>query len=264
VLITHFRYNAFLIRERGAALLIDPGQSLGLLNFRSLVPGRLWAAVTHVLVTHGDPDHYWQADRVARRAGAPLVMHRSMIRQDGHHGTRILAPRRPGLRFQPYRGETVALTAGEEATVGGITIAGLPTQHGRIRMRVLGITYARSPGESERVGYGSLGYRIRIGGRSVVTLGDSLLQREWAGLEPDLLMLPIGGLGNHSWTMDVDEAVEAVRIIAPAHVIPCHYDLPFLWYRHAAAADVSRFKARVEELGIACSPLDYGEELALD
>jgi len=41
-------------------------------------------------------------------------------------------------------------------------------------------------------------------------------------------MLPIGGLGNSRWTMDVEEALEAVRMIAPKSVIPCHYSIPFL------------------------------------
>jgi L-ascorbate metabolism protein UlaG (beta-lactamase superfamily) len=262
VLITHFLYNAFLIHEQDAKVLIDPGQSLGILNFRSLVPRERWSEVSCVLVTHGDPDHYWQADRVARAAGAPLVMHRSMIRKDGDV-TRILAPRQPGLRFQPYDGRTVALTAGESDTVGTVTVEGLPTRHGPIRMRVLGITYARSPGETERVGFGSLGFRIRIGGRSVVTLGDSVLQEGWEGLKPDVLILPIGGLGNDTWTMDVKEALEAVRIIAPGQVIPCHYDVPFLWYRHAAPADARHFKEEVEKLGISCTLLGYAEELQL-
>ena len=42
-------------------------------------------------------------------------------------------------------------------------------------------------------------------------------------------MLPIGGLGNNKWTMDVTDALEAVRNINPKMVIPCHYNVPLLW-----------------------------------
>ena len=63
--ISHFLYSCFLIEQNGTKLAIDPGQNLWLFDLRSLVPGAEWASISHVLVTHGDPEHYWQADRVA-------------------------------------------------------------------------------------------------------------------------------------------------------------------------------------------------------
>lgn len=48
-------------------------------------------------------------------------------------------------------------------------------------------------------------------------------------VKPDVLMLHIGGLGNNVWTMDVTDALDGVRSIAPKQVIPCHYNVPFLW-----------------------------------
>jgi len=48
-------------------------------------------------------------------------------------------------------------------------------------------------------------------------------------LKPDILMLPIGGLGNNIWTMDT--------------------------------ADGEMFKREVEKMGIKCSIMKYGDEI---
>jgi L-ascorbate metabolism protein UlaG (beta-lactamase superfamily) len=71
-------------------------------------------------------------------------------------------------------------------------------------------------------------------------------------LKPDVLMLPIGGLGNKTWTMDVTEALEAVKMIKPKLVIPCHYNVPFFWVKKMAKADDLAFKRGVEEIGVEC------------
>lgn len=82
----------------------------------------------------------------------------------------------------------------------------------------------------------------------IINLGDSLLQKEWAGLSPDILMIPIGGLGGNVWTMDITEALEAVKLISPKKVIPCHYNASFLWIMNAAPADEQLFKRLKREI----------------
>ena len=72
-------------------------------------------------------------------------------------------------------------------------------------------------------------------------------------------MLPIGGLGNNTWTMDVTDAIEAVRCISPKLVIPCHYNVPFLWKKRFALADDQQFKREVEKIGTACHIMSYGD-----
>lgn len=54
---------------------------------------------------------------------------------------------------------------------------------------------------------GSIGFKINIDGKVIVNLSDSLFQKEWEGLKPDLLMIPIGG----GMTMNQDESLEAVN-----------------------------------------------------
>jgi L-ascorbate metabolism protein UlaG (beta-lactamase superfamily) len=92
--------------------------------------------------------------------------------------------------------------------------------------------------EKDNVGFalGAIGFRLTLNGHTVVNLGDTLLHEEWAGLEPDVLMVPIGGRVAHN-TMNEVQALEAVRMIAPKLVIPCHYDGAFLWRQNANPDD---------------------------
>ena len=98
---------------------------------------------------------------------------------------------------------------------------------------------------------------------SILNLGDSVLLPEWKDVSADVLMLPIGGLGHHTWTMDVDEALEAVKLVSPRQVIPCHYNVPLFWKRRFAVADDQRFKREAERLGVECTILKCGETLTV-
>ena len=126
---------------------------------------------------------------------------------------------------------------------------------------ILWFKLKRQPGPGERTGLGSMGFKITIDERTIVNLGDSLLQKEWKGLKPDVLMLPIGGLGKNTWTMDVPDALEPVKLISPKKVIPCHYNASLLWIKNIAPADDQLFKQEVEKLGIECSIMQYGDEI---
>ena len=57
--ITFYGYNTFIIEVDGKKIAIDPG---GLcfyyFRFTTLIPKSEWYDITHILVTHGDPDHY--------------------------------------------------------------------------------------------------------------------------------------------------------------------------------------------------------------
>jgi len=61
--------------------------------------------------------------------------------------------------------------------------------------------------------------------------------------------------------MDMQEAIEAVKIISPGKVIPCHYNVPFFWKRRAAPADDQLFKQEMDNLGIECFIMQRGDEL---
>lgn len=256
--ITHYSYNAFLIEQGAAKVAVDPGQNLWIWRLKSLIPEAEWPGVTHVVITHGDPDHHWQSDRLAKSSGAHVICGRGMTRQvDGQ--TMVVAPRGRALTSWVPFGKLHSLDVGESITLDGVQIEATRTVHGPIEVPVLGFTYHAQPGPGERVGIGAMGFKITIGATSVLTLGDSVLVPDWAAVTADVLLVPIGGLGADTWTMDVDEALQAVQMIGPRLVIPCHYNAPFLWKRRFAVADDQRFKREVERLGIACEILRYGE-----
>ena len=98
----------------------------------------------------------------------------------------------------------------------------------------------------------------------VVSLGDTLLhKKEWETINtPDVLMIPIGGASVHN-TMNVKEALQAVSIIKPKHVIPCHYNCPGLFKKAANPVDDKYFQSEVIKLGFKCSILSMGESLQL-
>ena len=260
--ITHYLYNAFLLEADGAKVAIDPGQNLWIFKLESLIPESEWQSVTHLVITHGDPDHHWQSDRVAKASGAHVICGRGLTRVVD--GSRLVVdPRGRALTSWVPFDNLQALEVGDSITLDDLSIEAVKAEHGPIAIPILGFTFKAQPGPNERVGLGAMGFRITIGEKSVLNLGDSVLLPEWNGLSADVLMLPIGGLGQNTWTMDVDEALEAVKLISPRHVIPCHYSVPLFWKRKFAVADDQRFKREAEQLGAECTILHYGESLSI-
>lgn len=234
----------------------------GKFGLESLIPEPEWSTVTHIVITHGDPDHHWQSDRVAKASGAHVVCGRGLTRVVD--GSRLVVdPRGRALTSWVPFDNLHTLDVGESTVLDGVSIEAVRSKHGPIAIPLLGFTFRARPGPDERVGLGSMAFKITMGDKSVLNLGDSVLLSEWRDLTADVLMLPIGGLGHNTWTMDVDEALEAVRLISPMHVIPCHYNVPFLWKRKFAVADDRRFKREIERLGVECAILHRGESLTI-
>jgi L-ascorbate metabolism protein UlaG (beta-lactamase superfamily) len=214
------------------------------------------------LVTHGDPDHYWQSDRLSEASNAPVICGKELSKIE--NGTLLLVdPRGKELTsWIPFK-DAYPLDIGESIELGDVSIEAIKSVHGPISVPILWFKIKKQPGPGERVGIGSTGFKITLNAQTIVNLGDSILQKEWSGLEPDVLMLPIGGLGNNTWTMDVEDALEAVKSIAPKRVIPCHYNVPFLWIRNIAPADDQFFKREVEKMGIECFIMQQGDEIEI-
>jgi L-ascorbate metabolism protein UlaG (beta-lactamase superfamily) len=258
--IKHYLYNAFLIEDGSTKLVIDPGYYLKLFKMNSLIPKSEWEDITHILVTHGDPDHYVDADRIALKSSAPVVCGKGLTKMiDGK--LMVVNPRKNGLKSWIPLENVHPIDVGDRITLQDVTIEGVKTQHGSINIPILGFKIRKTPGPKERTGLGAIGFKININGNTILNLGDSLLKEEWKGIKPDVLMIPIGGLGNNTWTMDIPDAVEAVKLIAPKMVIPCHYNVPFLLKKNAAPADDLFFKKEVEKMDIECKIIGNGDEI---
>jgi len=65
-----------------------------------------------------------------------------------------------------------------------------------------------------------VGYLLTVNGKTIYHAGDTDFIPEMRGLgDVDVALLPIGG----TFTMDIEEAIEAVVAIKPKIVIPMHY-----------------------------------------
>ncbi len=258
--IKHYLYNTFIIKNDRVKIAIDPGQNLYLFKLGSLIPKSEWSTITHVLVTHGDPDHYWQADRVAEAAKAPIICGKNLVKKVGSE-TLLVGPRSRGVTYDTPLEKVYPIDVDEVVNLKEFQVKGLKAVHGPIKLRLFGLIKLEiKPGSDERIGLGAIGFEIKIDNKVIVNLGDSLLQSEWEGLNPDLLMIPIGGRKVHN-TMDEKEALEAVKRMSPKMVIPCHYDCGALLSRKMNQADAEMFKREIEMMGIGCTIMKYGDEI---
>jgi L-ascorbate metabolism protein UlaG (beta-lactamase superfamily) len=64
-------------------------------------------------------------------------------------------------------------------------------------------------------------------------------------------------------TMDEDEALQAVDIMKPKLVIPCHYNCPAFFSRKYNPADAKMFQREVEKMGSRCRILDQGDSIVI-
>ena len=258
--IKHYLYNTFIIENGKTKIAIDPGQNLWMFKLGSLIPKSEWESITHILITHGDPDHHWQSDRVAEVSQAHLVCGKGLTKNENGK-TLVINPRGKELTsWIPFE-NLHPLEVGESVNLVEVKIEAVKSVHGPIVIPLFGFKKKKYPGPGERTGLGSMGFKININNKTIINLGDSLLQQDWEGLKPDVLMLPIGGAGKNIWTMDVTDALEAVKLISPKKVIPCHYNASFFWIKNINPADDQMFKREVEKLGIECSIMKYGDEI---
>ena len=289
--ITHFLYNAFIVEDEDVKIAIDPGQDLWLFKLDSLIPKSEWQGITHVFVTHGDPDHFVYAVPMAKKTRAITVCGEALVKD-----------------FLSNKIEDVhKIDVGEIISLGEIKIEGLNAKHGPLPIKffagLLNIKGEVAQGKrggmkvfigpfkiferlktmqvysrgtiklffglitlvKENIDFarGSVGFKITLGNKTVVNLGDSVFQKEWQGLKPDVLMIPIGGrvIGN---TMDEEKALEAVKLIKPKVVIPCHYNCDFFWRKNVNPADDEMFKREVEKMGVECHIMHSGDLLEVD
>lgn len=260
--ITHYLYNTFVIESGDKKIAIDPG-ALFLYFFRltTLIPKTEWEDITHIFVTHGDPDHYWHTDRIAEVSDAPVICNKTMVR-DINGEKLMLGPRDKGLAFTTHIEKLHTISVDETIELDGMSITGLKATHGPLTLKIGPFSKTVEPGPEERVGWGAIGFGIQLDGKTIVNLGDTLLHsEEWSKTKnPDALMIPIGGRDAHN-TMDEEEALQAVRIMRPKLVIPCHYNCPAFFSRKYNPADDKMFKEAVEKTGAKCAILHKGESI---
>ena len=193
--ITFYGYNAFIIELKDKKIAIDPGALFFYwFRFSTVIPKPEWKSITHIFITHGDPDHYWHADRVAEASNANVICNKTMLKEVQGKPL-MLGPRDKGLAFTTPFKNLHTLSVDETIQLDGMSITGIKTTHGELIVKIGPFSKTIKPGPEERVGWGAIGFDIKLDGKRIVNLGDTLLhEKEWRSIsEPDVLMIPIGG-----------------------------------------------------------------------
>ena len=103
------------------------------------------------------------------------------------------------------RGNVKTVNPGDSLTVEGVEIHAVPAYN-------IGKQY--HPKDRAYVGF-----LFKVGGKTYYHAGDTDLIPEMKGLKPDVAFLPVGG----TFTMNAQEAAEAVKEIQPKVVVPMHW-----------------------------------------
>ena len=102
-------------------------------------------------------------------------------------------------------GQVHTVKPGDRLTVRGVAIEALPAYN---------LVKKFHPREK-----GHVGYVLTLGGQRIYHAGDTDAIPEMRDLQPDIAMIPVSG----TYVMDVDEALEAVKLLKPGLAIPMHY-----------------------------------------
>jgi len=229
--LTFLGHAAVALRAGPHEILIDPfltGNPKAAVAAEALAPGT-------IVITHAHGDHVGDAVAIARRAGSRIVSSVEIVgklQRDGAEGVDFLGANIGGRVAMPF-GALRFTPAWHSSSFPDGTYGGMP-----------------------------MGVVVEVGGWRIYHAGDTGLFSDMAlvgrrGL--DVALLPIGG----HFTMDPEEALEAVRLLRPRHVVPIHYGTFGLIEQDAVAFRDAVDALGAETGGAVVHPLAPGEALEL-
>lgn len=193
--LTFLGHSCFLVEGPEATVLFDPFLSGNPLAARK--PDEVRADA--ILLTHGHSDHVGDTAAIARRLNIPVVAVFELATVLAWEGCETHGMNTGGSRAYPFG--TVKYTHATHS-------AGLIDEASR------SVVYCGD----------ATGILYTQAGRTVYHLGDTGLTSDLAIVGRrhaiDVALVPIG---DH-FTMGPDDAAEAVRMLGPKRVVPCHYN----------------------------------------
>ncbi|MGA1845486.1 metal-dependent hydrolase [Deferribacter abyssi] len=189
-------------------------------------------AINYILITHGHPDHLGDAILLAKEKKVPVLAIFEITAYLQSKGISEIIP----------------------MNIGGKKYF----EFGWVKM--VPAVHSSSIIENERIIYAgnSAGFVINIDSKIIYVAGDTALFKdmELIGeiLKPEIAVLPVGG----NFTMDIEEAIHATKILNVKKVIPVHYDT---W--DTISTDIEEFKDKCKGCDVEPIILEVNEEYEL-
>jgi L-ascorbate metabolism protein UlaG (beta-lactamase superfamily) len=187
---TWYGHGAMDLLVDGKHLLVDP--------FLSDNPAATAQPDTvpadYILISHGHGDHVGDAVPIAKRTGAPVVSNFEICNW--------------------FESQGVAHTHAQH--IGG----GCHMPFGYLKL-TLALHGSALPDGSD--GGNPVGFLLNTGDKKVYLAGDTGLSGDMQLIGDEGIDLAVLPIGDH-YTMGPDDALRAVKLIRPRHVIPVHYN----------------------------------------
>lgn len=222
--IKYLGHSAFYIKSDNFGLLFDPWLS----NNPNVDFDYKKENITHILLSHGHGDHFGETLEISKATGAKVIAVYETANFCSNQGVNAV-----GVAM----GSEIKFEFGLARFCGAIHSNSLPNgQYGGIAGSIL----------------------VNLSGKKIFFAGDTALTKDFELVgefyKPEIAMLPIGG----HFTMGVDDAVIASKMLGAETIIPMHYNT-----FDAINADVSDFKSKIQALGKTCQIMQINDEMKI-
>jgi L-ascorbate metabolism protein UlaG (beta-lactamase superfamily) len=220
MLLRYLGHSSFEIHTSSKRILIDP------LLKENPTAARPSEKADIVFITHEHFDHCAPDD----------------IRKNISSGAIIVASEECTSKLSGFKAKFVR--PGQKGSLADVSFEAVPAYN---------VNKFKEPGVAYHPKSSKVGFIIEADGKRVYHAGDTDFIPEMKELQRiDVALLPIGG----TFTMTIDEAVEAAKTIHAKLTLPMHYKT-----FHNIQADPEEFVAKLKAAGLDARALQFGESI---